>query len=714
MTVLLQPSLGTTTPLSDSFIADVKARNNIVEVIAEHIPTKKLGTAWAGVCPFHLTQTFDAFRINEQKGLYHCFNCEAAGDVIDFVMRIEHLTFQQAVERLARRAGIPLPQPQVRKRKVRPVEQRQEPVWDVAARFYAQVLWSKQGEKALAYLHQRGLSDHILRQQQVGYAPGGAALREHLLKQGYTTQQIMEAKLLSDKGQDYFWRVITFPVIKAGQVVHFTSRRVGAVKNPHVHFRGEIQHLYNEAILLAGKPVILVEGIIDCLTLLDQGFPNVVATYGTQGLKPAFVERFKGVSQVYLCFDSDPKSQAGQKASQVVRSLFEQAGIPVAVVHLPEQTEKVDVNDFFSRLKRTPADFQALLDQADSRTHQELPQEAPAPPEPISQPQAAPSSRQKLQSIAERGSTILERVQRTKQAALSTGSQALDDVLNGGLQTGLYLLAATPSSGKTTFCMQIADTVAAQANVPVLFVSYEQGEAELHIKSLSRVGQIDSRDIFRGTVNRAKLLAAAERYQPTGKFVYLVEANHLTTIEEIQAMAAELQQQHHSERVLVVVDYLQSMPALPGLRDDKQRVDYLVTELRRLARSLNSPVIAISSLRKGGWSSKGQVGLEELKESASLGYGADVVAILESGRDLLSKISNSANGSLPTADRRVLDSALKAHPTDDRLASVHAVLRIIKNRNGTQASVLFQYVKAFNQFIPVERGKLGWTGSEGG
>jgi replicative DNA helicase len=262
--------------------------------------------------------------------------------------------------------------------------------------------------------------------------------------------------------------------------------------------------------------------------------------------------------------------------------------------------------------------------------------------------------------------------------------------------------------------MQLADTVAEQAQVPVLFVSYEQGEAELHIKSLSRVGQIDSRDIFRGTVNRAKLLVAAERYQATGKFVYLVEANHLTTIEEIQAMAGELQQQHHSERVLVIVDYLQIMPALPGMRDDKQRVDYLVTELRRLARSLNSPVIAISSLRKGGWNSKGQVGLEELKESASLGYGADVVVILESGRDLLGKISNSANGSLPAADRRVLDSALKAHPTDDRLASVHAVLRIIKNRNGTQASVLFQYVKAFNQFVPLERGKLVWTGMESG
>src|SRR5689334_3776789 len=130
MTALLQPSLGTTVPLPDSFIAEVKTRNNIVAVIAEHIPTKKIGTAWAGVCPFHPTQTFDAFRINEQKGLYHCFNCEAAGDVIDFVMRIEHLTFQQAVERLAQRAGVSVPQPQIRKHKVKPVEQHQEPIWD--------------------------------------------------------------------------------------------------------------------------------------------------------------------------------------------------------------------------------------------------------------------------------------------------------------------------------------------------------------------------------------------------------------------------------------------------------------------------------------------------------------------------------------------------------------------------------------------------------
>ena len=82
----------------------------------------------------------------------------------------------------------------------------------------------------------------------------------------------------------------------------------------------------------------------------------------------------------------------------------------------------------------------------------------------------------------------------------------------------------------------------------------------------------------------------------------------------------------------------------------------------------------------------------------------------KSQRDLLSKIANSANGSLPATDRRVLDKALKVNPMDDRLSSVHAVLRIIKNRNGTQASVLFQYAKAFNQFIPINCPRLGWVG----
>jgi replicative DNA helicase len=157
------------------------------------------------------------------------------------------------------------------------------------------------------------------------------------------------------------------------------------------------------------------------------------------------------------------------------------------------------------------------------------------------------------------------------------------------------------------------------------------------------------------------------------------------------------------------------------LRDDKQRVDYLVTGLRQLARTLDAPVVAISSLRKGGWDTKGYLGMEELKESASLGYGADVVGILESSDTLLQKINGSH---LSTADKKVLEDARKRYSTDERFASTFAMLRIIKNRNGERATLLYHYLRAFNEFLPIERenngqskmsgGKLGWIGVNGG
>lgn len=150
---------------SDGFIDLVKMQSDIAEVIAERIPIKRVGSSWAGICPFHPTQTYDAFRINAQKQLYHCFNCGAAGDVIDFLMRYDKLGFAQAVEVLAQRAHLALPSNGKKPSSkaladVRPVS---ESLWDVAASFYQGMLWSKQGEKALAYLHSRGLSDAVLK-----------------------------------------------------------------------------------------------------------------------------------------------------------------------------------------------------------------------------------------------------------------------------------------------------------------------------------------------------------------------------------------------------------------------------------------------------------------------------------------------------------------------------------------------------------------------
>jgi replicative DNA helicase len=217
------------------------------------------------------------------------------------------------------------------------------------------------------------------------------------------------------------------------------------------------------------------------------------------------------------------------------------------------------------------------------------------------------------------------------------------------------------------------------------------------------------------SLEEAKALHKA--YKVASQHMYHREATNENTLEEILAMGREVKGNHPANRLLIVIDYLQIMPTPPRLRDDKQRVDYLVTGLRQLARTLDAPVVAISSLRKGGWDTKGSLGMEELKESASLGYGADVVGILESGDSLLTKIANAPN--LSSADKKALEEARKRYTTDERLASTFSVLRIIKNRNGERASLLYHYIRAYNEFIPIERegkaggGKLNWINVNG-
>src|SRR5512135_2431386 len=109
MVALTKSSADDVTHFPKEFVEFVKMQSDIVEVIAERIPIKRVGSSWAGVCPFHTTQTYDAFRINAQKQLYHCFNCEASGDVIDFVMKHDNVSFVQAVTVLAGRVNVALP-----------------------------------------------------------------------------------------------------------------------------------------------------------------------------------------------------------------------------------------------------------------------------------------------------------------------------------------------------------------------------------------------------------------------------------------------------------------------------------------------------------------------------------------------------------------------------------------------------------------------------
>lgn len=239
-----------------------------------------------------------------------------------------------------------------------------------------------------------------------------------------------------------------------------------------------------------------------------------------------------------------------------------------------------------------------------------------------------------------------------KFTGLETGFAHLDELLNGF--QGLIVAGAMPSEGKTTFAKQIADQVAVKEKVPVLFFTYEQSAEELRIKSLARLSSIDSRLIWKGrTEDKPKawenVKTAAKEYQEgPGRYLKIIEADATFTPDRIGAAVQAEKNRAEGKRVLVIIDYLQLVPAtdpngrsFPSVRE---RVDFVLSQLRRISRDLGAVVLVVSSLSRAAYNGeedtatnakgkpkpqKGKPSLAGLKESGGIEYSADIVLFLE-------------------------------------------------------------------------------------
>jgi replicative DNA helicase len=268
---------------------------------------------------------------------------------------------------------------------------------------------------------------------------------------------------------------------------------------------------------------------------------------------------------------------------------------------------------------------------------------------------------------------------------LDCGFPLLNGVANG-MDTGLWVIAAPPSAGKTTFVWQICQQAARLNKVPVLFVSMEQSEQELRVKALARLSKINSRHIARGRLRSDdpqdihRLQQAAREYFHVGRHLTIIPGDDTTTIDAIGAAAASLKARSGSDRCLVAIDYLQILPL--GRADTgrvtsaKDRVDLHVSALRRLARQLDSPVVAISAENRAGYKSKQ---LDVFKESGGIEYSADIAGVMT-----LDKVATRA----ASGNHRVVD------------------LNIIKNRNGELGVVKFKFYPERAEFVESGKGDL--------
>src|SRR6266404_3028691 len=310
------------------FLDELRARLPVSEVVGRRVKLKRAGREWKGLSPFQQEKT-PSFTVNDQKGFYHDFSSGKHGDIISFLMETEGVGFTEAVERLAAMAGVPLPAatPDAARH-----EQRRKTLYDVmdlAAKFFADTLASRNGAKARGYLADRAISPATQLQFRLGYAPGERfALKEHLGGLGISVEDMVETGLLISGDDipvpyDRFRDRVMFPITDLrGRVIAFGGRALEKdvaakyLNSPETPLFHKGDNLYNLApARLAthnGSSLVVVEGYVDVIAMVGAGFPSSVAPLGTALTENQLALLWKMADEPILCFDGD---KAGQKAA---------------------------------------------------------------------------------------------------------------------------------------------------------------------------------------------------------------------------------------------------------------------------------------------------------------------------------------------------------------------------------------------------------------
>lgn len=304
------------------FVENLLDRIDLAELIGSRITLKKAGGNYKARCPFHDEKT-PSFNVRPDKGFYHCFGCGAHGDAISFVREFDGLGFTDAVEELARRAGLEVPYDQNAKQEIRQAKTLTDAL-DYASRFYQSALQGNQGSFARDYLAQRGLDRSIIEQYQLGFAPGtGTALNDSASKdiQG----PLIETGTVSDRygrPRDLFRNRVMFPIRNSrGRTIAFGGRTLGDDKAKYInspesdvfHKSREIYGLYEaKQALRQLDRLLVVEGYMDVIALAQHGIHYAVATLGTATNQDSLSALLKQARHIVFCFDGD---SAGYRAA---------------------------------------------------------------------------------------------------------------------------------------------------------------------------------------------------------------------------------------------------------------------------------------------------------------------------------------------------------------------------------------------------------------
>ena len=369
--------------IPQNIIEDIKYRNPVEDVISSYVTLTKSGSNMKGLCPFHSEKT-PSFTVFTSSQSFYCFGCKAGGDVVSFIMKAENLDYPSAVEYLAKRVGITIPDTKDDSYGLRRVSRsRVIEMNTAAARFYRDVLFDeKLGAPGRAYLANRKLDLPIIKRFGLGYAPDSFdALRNHLRGLGFKDEEMVEASLCgkSEKSgavYDFFRNRVMFPLIDvSGNVIAFGGRTLSAdeekgrkyinTRDTAAFNKRKTLFALNFAKNNCSENILLVEGNIDVVMLHQAGFENAVAPLGTSFTSDHARVIKKYTDKAILCFDGDT---AGQSATEKVIKLLDEVGVETKVIKLEgakdpdEYIKRFGVEAFRRLMDEGKSKFDFLID----------------------------------------------------------------------------------------------------------------------------------------------------------------------------------------------------------------------------------------------------------------------------------------------------------------------------------------------------------------
>ena len=355
----------------DGFLQELKARNDITDVISPYVSLRRRGRNMVGLCPFHGEKT-PSFNVYTEDNHFYCFGCGSGGDVITFIMKIENLDYMDAVRFLAQRAGMEMPEnsydDSMAKLRKRIYEANRE-----AARFYYKTLYLPVGREGLDYLHGRALSDRTIRRFGLGFADDDwSSLTKHLKSLGFTEHELVAANLAVQRRNgggvyDRFTNRVMFPIIDLrGNVIAFGGRIMTDQKPKYLNTsdtpvfkKSENLFSLNNAKSAGTRTLLLCEGYMDVISVNQAGFANAVATLGTALTQEQAMLIKRYADEVVICYDAD---EAGQKATARAIPILRGAGLPVRELTIPNGK---DPDEFIrSQGADGPAAFKAVIERS--------------------------------------------------------------------------------------------------------------------------------------------------------------------------------------------------------------------------------------------------------------------------------------------------------------------------------------------------------------